>query len=852
MKIESKHFVVFLLGLAILATSTCLSRAEELLLPERKGFSPGVSYHFKDLNGKLLRQSGHVILNEMQPVVRILLPIRSRNTTYAMICRSRSITEDTFNLVAIKVNGKWVGNYYPCTDMFTNKKLLFEAGGEDIEVQLERLEGPGCLIDYVRLYPAEEAYAIKNVASMGLKTNTKIDYFRPDDAFKSLALKSAKWLEEREDGGLRMLVKRIRLFGKNTESFKLMIRRYIEYLETPELQALHWLGDTSFEMYNSIEKWKEIEDDKRFHFSEAWRLEIINTLYFMARISFIDWSAYRLNRHYRKYRNLYPKEWKNLKIGGYAYQFLKENEVVEVLPRCQQFDRQHPFVPHNHMTHPALSLFHAAKYFERYMIPEVKVWYNIARWTFAPLMNVHKPLEDCYMYQYWAMILAAKYALLDGKDEFFYKEGPLWQYIDLEIAGTNNKGDGVSYGDHLKYGRLSTRFHNQKDVFNALTVNSPIPMSDGFVSLVKEKKPNAYVGLYVHPLDSLFYKHSMDINVGFTIAEDRCFDKISFREGWNVDDQYLLLDGISGGYHGHQDVNAILEFSAKNRTWLIDMGYWQVGIRTAKHHNMITISRSEVNKGEESPIEKTPPFSVLMNKADLSSAAFISAGLFDYNGTDWVRNILWKKGKYFVVLDEINNVEKTPCKATCRWRTLGTSTFADNRFSVTQETKKGVQVKDRRKFVFNIVQLDDSVARVKNGIDKADHWKDYPYAEPVVRVLEQTWLFDENKSNRHVFINVFYVMDEQKDNQIKATRLGEKSIKLSNNDFEEVIGINGIETEGGIKTGAALFIIAKNQIFLCNATFLEFRGKRIFKSEKKRSLELQLQGDEATLFFEKL
>ena len=70
--------------------------------------------------------------------------------------------------------------------------------------------------------------------------------------------------------------------------------------------------------------------------------------------------------------------------------------------------------------------------------------------------------------------------------------------------------------------------------------------------------------------------------------------------------QYLLLDGVTAGSHGHQDGNAILEFSSKNRTWLVDMGYHQNGIDKAAAHNMITISRRDVNSGEESPVQFTP------------------------------------------------------------------------------------------------------------------------------------------------------------------------------------------------------------------------------------------------------
>ena len=56
------------------------------------------------------------------------------------------------------------------------------------------------------------------------------------------------------------------------------------------------------------------------------------------------------------------------------------------------------------------------------------------------LMTCSKPQEDSYMYQYWAMILASKYALLDKCNEFFDEGGPLEKFVDLEIASTKQQG----------------------------------------------------------------------------------------------------------------------------------------------------------------------------------------------------------------------------------------------------------------------------------------------------------------------------------------------------------------------------------------------------------------------------
>ena len=42
-----------------------------------------------------------------------------------------------------------------------------------------------------------------------------------------------------------------------------------------------------------------------------------------------------------------------------------------------------------------------------------------------------------------------------------------------------------------------------------------------------------------------------------TVPYEQTFDKVYFRSGW-TDDDYLLLDGISGGSHSYQDGNCIV------------------------------------------------------------------------------------------------------------------------------------------------------------------------------------------------------------------------------------------------------------------------------------------------------
>ena len=59
-------------------------------------------------------------------------------------------------------------------------------------------------------------------------------------------------------------------------------------------------------------------------------------------------------------------------------------------------------------------------------------------------------------------------------------------------------------------------------------------------------------------------------NLKWNVPWEQTFDKISFRTRFEPDSQYLLLDGISCGAHGHSDANCLIRFTDNDRVWLVD------------------------------------------------------------------------------------------------------------------------------------------------------------------------------------------------------------------------------------------------------------------------------------------
>jgi len=104
----------------------------------------------------------------------------------------------------------------------------------------------------------------------------------------------------------------------------------------------------------------------------------------------------------------------------------------------------------------------------------------------------------------------------------------------------------------------------------------------------------SHLGMRVFPLDEQLYEQTRTrrfYNEPLSppnVPIETAFDKITFRESWETDAQYLLLDGFSRGKHLHYDGNAINVFVDRGRRWLIDHDYL---VRNTTEHNMVTVIR---------------------------------------------------------------------------------------------------------------------------------------------------------------------------------------------------------------------------------------------------------------------
>ncbi len=273
-----------------------------------------------------------------------------------------------------------------------------------------------------------------------------------------------------------------------------------------------------------------------------------------------------------------------------------------------------------------------------------------------------------------------------------------------------------------------------------------LPLSDSVLRLVAHGAPTA---------------HQPD-------GKSRYFDKLSVRPGFDADEEYLLLEGIGTLCHGHEDTNAILRLSWKGRAWLVDGDY----IRAApKFHNSVTVQRDGVGV-LESPGDGLviPPLARLLTEHSHSDGGTVQSEVVGYNGVDWRRNLIWRRGRYIAVVDEMRCTEAGEFSCRCLWRVVGDVTQ-------TQELV-GLRQGDVQLFVHN---ADGSVREI---VDDGAVWGGYPHHDGHVHVVHQKTSRRLKVGESIVFLHLFTPHDS-----VSVQPCGQSRMRILDGEETRIVGV---------------------------------------------------------------
>ena len=245
------------------------------------------------------------------------------------------------------------------------------------------------------------------------------------------------------------------------------------------------------------------------------------------------------------------------------------------------------------------------------------------------------------------------------------------------------------------------------------------------------------------------------------------FDKLSMRPDFDAASEYLLLEGSGTFCHGHEDSNTIIRLTWNERAWLGDGDY----IRAApKFHNSVAVIRDGVGVLDPPGEGLLMPLLAALNcKEESAVFGMVQTEASGYNGVDWRRNIFWSKGRYFVVIDQLQCTAAGDFRCYCFWRLVGTADLQGTRTCLQQEGEQ-----------FYLHNASGATQEIVADAHEKSRWKNYPHAGDMLQILHQQAARDLQPGESLAFANLLTPHPE-----IEIERLSEMVVKIS--DAEETI-----------------------------------------------------------------
>ncbi|MBI3920127.1 MAG: VCBS repeat-containing protein, partial [Armatimonadetes bacterium] len=553
-------------------------------------------------------------------------------------------------------------------------------------------------------------------------------------------------------GGIRSLQTEWKQHG--VEMFRVLGYRYLEYRDSSDtIPPLTDDGFTDAELLKIVSVWNAYEEFPAF--SHAERLQLTNLLYEMARISEGPFSRY---------------------LFGSPHNLPHE----EIATRIKSLK---PEIRWNHQTFPAASLYWAGRYFwDYYRLPEAKDWLSFSAFLFEGQKPCFKPRCDCWGYQDITMIETFRYAVAT-EDQTYLKSGLIDKFLELRLMSYDNQGSPCGYGDSGGYlGTFGPDFYEEGVRWWT---------SLGYQPNRKQLSAEALSGLKVHEMEPHFYEA---FKGNQTMPLGKCFDKLTLREKVDPSRAYLLLDGISGGNHGHTDGNSIVRFTDNGRVWLAEGDYLYGDM---KDHNTVTLTRNAVGGKPDS-------FSTLESRVALPSFAATQTRTDHYNGATWDRHILWLRDRdLFFVFDEVKAKEAGVYDIKSRYRVRGDAEI------------KGPLLIARQKDDERFYLWDGAGSERRLSTDERDgetNWRSYPFSkDPSTKLLWHRWNGRMKPGDSRCLAAAFHAAGP---NEVKRLEVapGGPGVEVIHGPLEAVVGMLPPSQPGMPQVMARQYSIGPEQI----------------------------------------
>ena len=588
------------------------------------------------------------------------------------------------------------------------------------------------------------------------------------------------------------------LYSGDPRRARMAVIYLLGHKRNPELGA-----DTHMELWKTIRAWDNIEECPEFTDDE--RLEVTNYLLHVLR----------------------------------SEEGINQGMFVSALA--------HSTVRHNHHMLAAMDAYYGGEYFRKYYrLPEADDWLAKARFIFSTQELEDKGQDESGDYELSTALRPLLPFAYTEPGYQFLPSGTARRFIDRCVVALDNRFASSGHGDcwdvdcfgPLPFGVGAWYYHDtgyqyileqrralRPDEQNAMQIQPPFRM-DG---VVPAERPARFEGVTLAPLNHAHYDlYSGGQNLKWNVPWEGTFDKISFRTRFEPSSQYLLLDGISCGSHGHSDANCLVRFTDNDRVWLVDDSYTEGPFLT--DHNGVVVTRDGI-------ADQMPACARLDAAVDFGDIGLTRTTLPDHSGADWERNVIWLKENCFVVLDRMEALSAGNYGFRCLWRTLGTGDL-DGRTLVTRQMKL---TPERDDTMYLVTGGDTGVTVTPETEVFGAKWRGYEYAQPVVNICSQDVSRNLQAGEQFTFADLFYASNIDEPHSFDLTKLDDTAALVTGDETMLVGVADGGYRIGGLSIDGGTFALRQGSLSVADTTAVTLDGRTVYSGDAPVSLRLDLE-----------
>lgn len=343
-------------------------------------------------------------------------------------------------------------------------------------------------------------------------------------------------------------------------------------------------------------------------------------------------------------------------------------------------------------------------------------------------------------------------------------------------------------------------------MFSHLSVLPP-PEMKAITRAARPALPERLVGVATVPMDPWVYgscadRAADDVLTPVNAPHERTFSKAVFRDGFESDDAYLMLQGVNLGAQTMREGlqgNSIVRYTELGSLLL----FHNTQRQTSWARNVVSVSRGEPD----------PQSAACVLKAHFESpvVSAVQSLQQDEGGVSWLRTIVRRRHGYFVVIDELRAQHDSVYRFTCRWRSFHPGSVFEHRTFEALDGANGVRFR-----VASATPLVCNVERQK---------RDGAARPTVLRQLAKVRL---DAGETFVLRNLLFAANESHPRSFDVRPLGRTSVLVrgGREDFDETaaIGTGPLELSS-LSATAALWYLSKHGFIASGLTSASVRGK---------------------------